>query len=80
MIFEITRARSLSVLAWQNCFEAGVGDTVQLLSPNGEYWRFTVAAIARTGIGSIDVNPRLFACQGRTGVAATTFRGLDDHL
>jgi lipoprotein-releasing system permease protein len=31
-----------------------VGDTVQLLSPNGEYWRFTVAAIARTGVGSID--------------------------
>ena len=34
--------------------QAGVGDTVQLLSPNGEYWRFTVAAIARAGIGSID--------------------------
>ncbi len=33
---------------------AGVGDTVQLLAPNGEYWRFTVAAIARAGIGSID--------------------------
>jgi lipoprotein-releasing system permease protein len=27
---------------------------VQLLAPNGEYWRFTVAAIARAGIGSID--------------------------
>ena len=27
--------------------QAGVGDTVQLLAPNGEYWRFTVAAIAR---------------------------------
>jgi lipoprotein-releasing system permease protein len=34
--------------------EAGVGDTVQLLAPNGEYWRFTVAAIARAGIGPID--------------------------
>jgi lipoprotein-releasing system permease protein len=33
---------------------AGVGDTVQLLAPNGEYWRFSVAAIARAGIGSID--------------------------
>ena len=31
-----------------------VGDTVQLLAPNGEYWRFNVAAIARAGIGSID--------------------------
>ena len=27
---------------------------MQLLSPNGEYWRFTVAAIARAGVGSID--------------------------
>ena len=27
--------------------QAGIGDSVQLLSPNGEYWRFTVAAIAR---------------------------------
>ena len=34
--------------------QAGVGDTVQLLAPNGEYWRFTVAAVARAGIGSID--------------------------
>ena len=34
--------------------QAGVGDTVQLLAPNGEYWRFTVAAIARAGVGSID--------------------------
>ena len=31
-----------------------VGDPVQLLSPSGEYWRFTVAAIARAGVGSID--------------------------
>src|SRR5262249_17229850 len=34
--------------------QAGVGDTLQSLSPNGEYWRFTIAAIARAGIGSID--------------------------
>jgi lipoprotein-releasing system permease protein len=34
--------------------QTGVDDTVQLLAPNGEYWRFTVAAIARAGIGSID--------------------------
>jgi lipoprotein-releasing system permease protein len=34
--------------------QTGVGDTVQLLAPNGEYWRFNVAAIARAGIGSID--------------------------
>ena len=34
--------------------QAGVGDTVQLLAPNGEYWRFSIAALARAGIGSID--------------------------
>ena len=32
----------------------GPGDTVQLLSPGGEYWRFTVAASARSGVGQID--------------------------
>ena len=31
-----------------------VGDPVQLLSPSGEFWRFTVAAIARGGVGSVD--------------------------
>ncbi len=30
------------------------GDSVQLLSPGGEYWRFTVAAIARSGVGPVD--------------------------
>jgi len=34
--------------------QVGIGDTVQVLSPNGEYWRLTVAAIARAGVGSID--------------------------
>lgn len=34
--------------------QTSVGDTVQLLAPNGEYWRFSIAAIARAGIGSID--------------------------
>jgi lipoprotein-releasing system permease protein len=34
--------------------QTNVGETVQLLAPNGEYWRFNVAAIARAGIGSID--------------------------
>jgi lipoprotein-releasing system permease protein len=31
-----------------------VGDSVQLLSPGGEYRRFAVAAIAKSGVGSID--------------------------
>jgi lipoprotein-releasing system permease protein len=34
--------------------QTSVGDAVQLLAPNGEYWRFNIAAIARAGIGSID--------------------------
>ncbi len=32
------------------------GDTLQLLSPGGEYQRFTVAAIARSGIGAVDAS------------------------
>lgn len=39
---------------------AGAGDTIQLLSPGGEYWRFTVAAIARAGVGVIDAT-RVYA-------------------
>ena len=31
-----------------------VGDSVQLLSPGGEYRRFAVAAIAKSGVGAID--------------------------
>src|SRR5205814_8982432 len=34
--------------------QTSVGETVQLLAPNAEYWRLNVAAIARAGIGSID--------------------------
>lgn len=34
--------------------EVGCGDSIQLLSPSGEYWRFMVAAIARSGVGTID--------------------------
>ena len=37
-----------------------VGDSVQLLSPSGEYWRFTVAALARSGVGPIDAS-RIYA-------------------
>jgi lipoprotein-releasing system permease protein len=36
------------------------GDPVQLLSPGGEYWRFTVAAIARSGVSTID-SSRVYA-------------------
>jgi lipoprotein-releasing system permease protein len=34
--------------------EVGRGDSIQLLSPSGEYWRFMVAALARSGVGAID--------------------------
>jgi len=40
--------------------EVRPGDTVQLLSPGGEYWRFNVAAIARSGVGTID-SSRVYA-------------------
>ena len=38
----------------------GVGDAIQILSPGGEYWRFTVAAVARSGVGTVDLN-RVYA-------------------
>jgi lipoprotein-releasing system permease protein len=41
-----------SVLA--QTLNVDLGDTVQLLSPGGQYRRFTVAATARSGVGSID--------------------------
>ena len=47
--------------------QAGVGETVQLLAPNGEYWRFNVAAIARAGIGPID-STRIY-CHARIAQA-----------
>lgn len=34
--------------------DINTGDTVQLLSPGGQYRRFAVAALARSGVGSID--------------------------
>ena len=40
--------------------EIGTGDTIQLLAPGGEYWRFNVAAIARSGVGTID-SSRIYA-------------------
>src|SRR5438093_1466917 len=55
--FDDFRNTSTSIIIGSRLAEllqASVGDTVQLLSPNGEYWRFTVAAIARAGVGSVD--------------------------
>ena len=36
--------------------EVKPGDNVQLLSPGGDYWHFSVAAIARSGVGAIDLS------------------------
>lgn len=40
--------------------QVGVSDSIQLLSPGGEYWRFTVAAISRSGVAAIDAS-RIYA-------------------
>jgi lipoprotein-releasing system permease protein len=42
---------------------ANVGDAVQLLSPSGDFWRFNVAAIARSGVGGVDLS-RIY-CQAK---------------
>src|SRR5258708_20809303 len=34
----------------------GAGDAIQILSPGGEYWRLTVAAIRLTGGGTVGLN------------------------
>jgi lipoprotein-releasing system permease protein len=34
--------------------QVGPGDALQLLSPGGEYRRFTIAAVARSGVGVVD--------------------------
>ncbi len=44
-----------------------VGDSVQLLSPGGQYRRFAVAAIARSGVGAIDAT-RIY-CHARVAQA-----------
>jgi lipoprotein-releasing system permease protein len=55
--FEDFRNNPASVIVGSRLAEAlglSAADPVQLLSPSGEYWRFTVAAIARSGVGSVD--------------------------
>lgn len=37
-----------------DALEVGTGDGIQLLSPGGDYRRFIVAAIARSGVGVVD--------------------------
>ena len=57
--FEDFRNNPRSVIVGSRLADAlGVksGDTLQLLSPGGDYQRFTVAAIARSGIGSADAS------------------------
>ncbi len=64
--FDDFRNNPSSVIVGSRLAEAlgvGAGDTVQLLSPGGEYWRFTVAAIARSGVGAVD-STRVY-CQSK---------------
>ncbi|HEY3601129.1 MAG TPA: ABC transporter permease [Chthoniobacterales bacterium] len=64
--FEDFRNNAASVIVGSRLAEAlgvGAGDAVQLLAPSGEYWRFTVAAIARSGVGSVD-SSRVY-CQSK---------------
>ena len=64
--FEDFRNNPSSVIVGSRLAEAlgvGAGDTVQLLSPSGEYWRFTVAAVARSGVGAVD-STRVY-CQSK---------------
>ena len=53
---------------------------MQLLSPGGEYRRFTVAAVARSGIGSVDAS-RIY-CHRRVAqkLLRKPLQRVDDHL
>ena len=60
--FDDFRNNPNSVIVGSRLAEAlgiGAGEPVQLLSPNGEYWRFTVAAMARSGVGADGFAPGL---------------------
>jgi lipoprotein-releasing system permease protein len=55
--FEDFRNKPASVIVGSRLAEllnVEVGDTLQLLSPGGQYRRFNVAAIAESGVGSVD--------------------------
>ena len=55
--FDDFRDNATSVIVGAKLAEmlsVAVGDSIQLLAPGGEYWRFTVVALARSGVGAID--------------------------
>lgn len=61
--FDAFRNNPMSIIVGARLADAltvNVGDAVQLLAPSGEFWRFTVAAIARSGVGSVDLS-RIYA-------------------
>lgn len=61
--FDTFRDNAMSVIVGSKLAEVlniAAGDSLQLLSPGGEYWRFTVAAVARSGVGAID-SSRIYA-------------------
>lgn len=59
---DFTNNTSSVILGYRlaDLLEVGCGDSIQVLSPGGEYWRFVVAAIARSGVGTID-STRVYA-------------------
>ena len=59
---DFTNNTSAVILGYRlaDLLNVGPGDSIQLLSPGGEYWRFMVAAIARSGVGAID-STRVYA-------------------
>ena len=60
--------------------QAGVGDTVQLLAPNGEYLAVHCGSDRARRHRINRFNPDLFACANRAGFAAAAVRRDDDHL
>ncbi len=61
--FDDFRDNAMSVIVGAKLADVlnlSAGDAVQLLSPSGEYRRFTVAAIARSGVGAVD-SSRIYA-------------------
>jgi len=59
---DFTNNTSAVILGYRlaDLLNVGPGDSIQLLSPGGEYWRFMVAAIARSGVSAID-STRVYA-------------------
>ena len=75
--FEDFRNNPSSVIIGSRLAEAlgvAAGDSVQLLSPGGEYWRFSVAAVARSGVGVSIRRGFIASRKSRSGFCASPTR------